>query len=117
MNKTAERRYGIIKVLSNANTRISGDILAERFGVSRKTIDKDIQKLEDLGYLFDKADGHHGGFVLQNPDLDIDYILFEQNESNCKEFLRIEISEDNSSDEAQRLMTYLRKVLIERTFK
>lgn len=42
----------------------TSDTLAERLGVTPRTVRRDVAKLRDLGYMVDAEPGHHGGYRL-----------------------------------------------------
>lgn len=116
MNDAANRRVEIIKVLSGSNTRIKGKDLGERFKVSKKTIEKDIVKLEDLGYTFDKVNGPSGGYLIKKPIPEIDFILSHDDGELYAELVRMENSEENQNQAAQRVFTIFREMRIREIF-
>ncbi|MBR2901274.1 MAG: transcription repressor NadR [Clostridia bacterium] len=63
--KADERRKAISFLLLSEQRAISGDELAERFGVSRQSIVQDISVLRESGY--EIAPTHHGYLVKKSP--------------------------------------------------
>jgi Predicted small molecule binding protein (contains 3H domain) len=71
---SAERRLGICRILAERDTAISAALLAERFGVTRQIIVKDIALLKaeknDIistarGYILNKADAESVSKIIQ----------------------------------------------------
>jgi len=117
MNNAAFRRVEIVKVLMKSDTRIKGKDLAERFNVSKKTIEKDIVVIEDVGYELDKTNGPTGGYLLKKPAPDIDYVLCEGDKELYLELTRMENSIENQNKMAQRILAEYREMKIREIFK
>lgn len=67
MKKTTEERREAIAVwLMAEDNPVSGDMIAERFGVSRQTVVKDIGALREQGY---DVGATHTGYVLRRSPL------------------------------------------------
>jgi len=117
MNDAAFRRVEIIKVLTISDIRIKGKDLAERFNVSKKTIEKDIAKIEDVGYELDKTNGPSGGYLLKRPAPEIDYFLCHEDQELYVELMRMKSSEENNNEMAQRILSEYREMKIREIFK
>jgi predicted DNA-binding transcriptional regulator YafY len=63
VTKTAARLLDLLAVLQS-RPHWAGSELADRFGVSTRTIRNDIDRLRELGYPIDGAQGHGGGYQL-----------------------------------------------------
>ncbi len=64
--KVAERRKAIVNLLMSEHEAIPGNILSERFGVSRQIIVQDITVLKGSGY---EILSTHNGYIMQKSPL------------------------------------------------
>ncbi len=64
--KVAERRKAIVNLLMSEQEAIPGNILSERFGVSRQIIVQDITVLKGSGY---EILSTHNGYIMQKSPL------------------------------------------------
>ncbi len=62
MNKTEERRKGIVSLLLKEQKAVSGSMLSDTFGVSRQIIVSDIAALKGAGY---EIISQHNGYVIK----------------------------------------------------
>lgn len=117
MNDAAFRRVELVRVLTNAETPLSSDKLGSRFGVNRRTIEKDIVKLEDLGYKFERSFGPGGGYKAIKPVPELDYIICENDTENALQFERFRNAPEYQDEAAQRFLNYVRTIMIDRVFQ
>ncbi|MBS4913421.1 MAG: transcription repressor NadR [Veillonella sp.] len=50
MNKKEKRRQGLLSILSQTTTPLTGEVLAQSYGVTRQVIVNDMAALRDAGY-------------------------------------------------------------------
>jgi predicted DNA-binding transcriptional regulator YafY len=76
MTETAARLLRLLPLLS-ARRNWRGEELAERLGVTTRTIRRDIGRLRDLGYPVSATPGSHGGYSLAAATGELPPLLFD----------------------------------------
>ncbi|WP_434591398.1 helix-turn-helix transcriptional regulator [Brevibacterium sp. 1718] len=80
MSQTAARLLGLLSLLMVPRTW-SGTELADRLGVSPRTIRNDIGTLRDIGYSIDGTRGNEGGYRLSSNGVGIPPLMFDADEA------------------------------------
>src|SRR5699024_10275264 len=80
MSQTAARLLGLLSLLMVPRTW-SGRELADRLGVSPRTVRNDIGALRDIGYTIDGTRGNEGGYRLSPYGSAVPPLLFDSDEA------------------------------------
>ncbi|MCU4298995.1 WYL domain-containing protein [Brevibacterium permense] len=80
MSQTAARLLGLLSLLMVPRTW-SGTELADRLGVSPRTVRNDIGTLRDIGYSIDGMRGTEGGYRLSSNGVGIPPLMFDADEA------------------------------------
>src|SRR5699024_12558637 len=80
MSQTAARLLGLLSLLMVPRTW-SGRELADRLGVSPRTVRNDIGALRDIGYTVDGIRGNEGGYRLSPYGSAVPALLFDSDDA------------------------------------
>jgi predicted DNA-binding transcriptional regulator YafY len=80
MSQTAVRLLSLLSLLQSPPARTGGE-LAERFGVSARTVRHDIERLRELGYAIEGTRGGEGGYRLGSGGASLPPVLLDPEEA------------------------------------